>query len=287
MALRNQPYLPLYVNDFSNDVSVKMCSSSAIGVYIMFMCLLHKSTEYGVLVLPDKAKKYENQLQNFSVLLRRLMPYEVEEILSALKELLDNKVLTLEGDKLFQKRMVKDGIISDKRSKAGKKGGEKTRDKAKSFAQAKLPAGDIPEEIQEPDMSLLLDPDIEEKKSGLIDNITSYFKYTAPKHRKQQTLIYGFVHSLPYKGKLDDFIQEFQAYKDLIDLRGFPLKFENFIGDQKEKFENGKWDDNWMEQLIDYKNKPKQVNGYTNKSGTEGIRSNVNPTTKRGFRNKL
>ena len=41
-------------------------------------------------------------------------------IRSALLELIDEGVLTLDGDVLFQKRMVRDGELSDKRALAGR-----------------------------------------------------------------------------------------------------------------------------------------------------------------------
>lgn len=273
MALRNQPYLPLYVNDFSNDLNVKRCSSSSVGVYIMLMCVLHQSHEYGILILRKNEKKHPDQVKNFATLLIKLMPFDIIEIEAALNELLDNEVLKLDGDKLIQKRMVKDGIISDKRSKAGKKGGEKTRDKA-LFAQAKYQQPKSPEDSPPTgdEHPVIQDAAIEEKKENLINDMASYFKYTLPKHRKQQTLIFGFVHSLPHKGKLDDFIDEFKSYKQLIELRGYPLSFNNFIGEQKEQFENGKWDDNWTDQLNEYNTKPKQKNGTaTRTANSESI----------------
>ena len=63
---------------------------------------------------------------NFASMLVRHMPYTVEDIYEGLTELLDNEVVYIEGDYLYQSRMVKDGEISAKRAVAGKKGGEKT-----------------------------------------------------------------------------------------------------------------------------------------------------------------
>ena len=63
---------------------------------------------------------------NFASMLLRQMPYSMSEIHDGLEELLDNKIIEIEGDYLLQKRMVKDGELSEKRAVAGKKGGEKT-----------------------------------------------------------------------------------------------------------------------------------------------------------------
>lgn len=126
MSLRNSPYLPLYVKDFMADEKLAECSANANGVYIRLMCLLHKSESYGKILLKEKNKTNSNVCMNFALMLTRHMPYTVKEIYEGLTELLDNEVVYIEGDYLYQSRMVKDGEISEKRAAAGKKGGEKT-----------------------------------------------------------------------------------------------------------------------------------------------------------------
>lgn len=126
MSLRNSPYLPLYVKDFMADEKLADCSASANGVYIRLMCILHKSEPYGKILLKQKYKQNASMCLNFASMLLRQMPYSMSEIHDGLEELLDNKIIEIEGDYLLQKRMVKDGEISEKRAAAGKKGGEKT-----------------------------------------------------------------------------------------------------------------------------------------------------------------
>lgn len=128
MALRNQPYLPLYVQDFLTDEKLNECSAESTGVYIRLMCILHKSEEYGAILLKQKDKQTDKQILNFAKKLAKQMPYDELTICRALQELFDEGVISLEGDKLFQKRMVKDGYLSDIRSKAGKKGGRIRQD---------------------------------------------------------------------------------------------------------------------------------------------------------------
>lgn len=144
MALRNQPYLPLYVQDFMTDEKLNECSPAANGIYIRLMCILHKSETYGQILLKQKYKQNESKIENllkqnckqnvkqnfkqiyfFAYQLEKNMPFSVEEIASGLDELIRENVIQIEGDVLFQKRMVKDGILSDKRSSAGSKGGKK------------------------------------------------------------------------------------------------------------------------------------------------------------------
>ena len=123
MALRNQPYIPLYVQDFLTDEKLNECSASSQGVYIKIMCILHKQEAYGVILLKQKDKQTTNTIQNFACKFAKLLPFSYDVLFLALTELIEEHVLTIEDDKLFQKRMVKDNSISETRSKAGKRGG--------------------------------------------------------------------------------------------------------------------------------------------------------------------
>lgn len=127
MALRDQPYFPLYVQDFLTDEKLVECSAESTGVYIRLMCLMHKSEAYGELELKAKYKQNESKLGGFANMLSRQMPYTTEVINRALQELLEEKVITLDGDVLFQKRMKKDGGLSKARAKAGSKGGKSVK----------------------------------------------------------------------------------------------------------------------------------------------------------------
>lgn len=126
MALRKSPYLPLYVQDFLTDEKLADCSASANGVYIRLMCILHKSDPYGKILLKQKYKQNESMCLNFASMLLRQMPYSMSEIYDGLEELLDNKIIEIDGCYLLQKRMVKDGELSEKRAVAGQKGGKKS-----------------------------------------------------------------------------------------------------------------------------------------------------------------
>lgn len=138
MALRDQPYLPLYVQDFLTDEKLRECSAESIGVYIMLMCLMHKSEEYGAILLRQKDRQTGRQTLDFAEKLTRHLPFNSAVIEQALIELLDEGVLSIDGDMLYQKRMVNDGKVSEKRSKAGKKGAKVTN--SKWFAAAKQAA---------------------------------------------------------------------------------------------------------------------------------------------------
>ena len=118
MALRDQPYLPLYVQDYLTDEKLNACSAATQGVYIKIMCVLHKSDDYGAVLIKQKNNICSNGIQDFVNWFVRQLPFTEAEIESALTELIEEKVLTIDGDKLYQRRMVKDGDISIKRVKA-------------------------------------------------------------------------------------------------------------------------------------------------------------------------
>ena len=127
MALRNQPYIPLYVQDYMTDEKLNMCSWATQGVYIKIMCVLHKQENYGSILFKQNGKqnrsKELNRVKHFASILIRQIPCTMEDMESAIEELVENGVLDINENMLFQRRMVKDGEISEIRSKAGKKGG--------------------------------------------------------------------------------------------------------------------------------------------------------------------
>jgi len=123
MALKDQPYIPLYVRDVLTDEKLIECSAVAHGVYFRLLCMLHKQEIYGLLCLKQKYKQSADKVDCFADMLSRQMPFRKDIIEVGLRELIEEKVLTLDGDDLYQKRMVKDGELSLKRAEIGKKGG--------------------------------------------------------------------------------------------------------------------------------------------------------------------
>jgi hypothetical protein len=123
MALRDQPYFPLYVQDYLTDERLSMCSWSAQGIYIKILCLLHKQKTYGRILFKQNSKQNSSTCLDFASCFAKLLPVQITEMEDALCELVENEVLTIDGNELFQKRMVKDNAISEARSIAGRKGG--------------------------------------------------------------------------------------------------------------------------------------------------------------------
>lgn len=129
MALRDQPYIPLYVQDFMTDEKLIECSASATGVYIRIMCLMHKIERYGTILLLQKDYQTDNNISNFAKKLVKYLPYSEKVIEDGLIELIEEGVLQIDGNILSQKRMIEDNELSIKRSKSGSKGMKKRYEK--------------------------------------------------------------------------------------------------------------------------------------------------------------
>lgn len=137
--------MPLYVDDWMNNNKLKLCSPGAHGLMISIMCLMHKSEEYGVILLKQKYKQSDKQRQNFASQIAKLTSFDFLEIENYFYELLDENVLEIDGEKLICWRMFKDGKTSRNRSFSGKKGGSKTQSNIKNFAKAKTEANTVNE----------------------------------------------------------------------------------------------------------------------------------------------
>lgn len=129
MALKDQPYFPLYVHDIMADEKLIECSAETHGVYLRLLCLLHKEEDYGSIKLKAKYKQTESKIEAFACLLERRMPFSFDEINRSLSELIEYDVIQFNGEKLSQKRMVKDGDVSVKRARAGAIGGQSSKQK--------------------------------------------------------------------------------------------------------------------------------------------------------------
>jgi len=144
MALRNQPYIKMFPKDWLSDEKLKECNAESHGVYFNVMLLMHQSQKYGVILLKQKYKQDSSKVKNFATQFAQQLSFSAEEIERGLTQLINEDVLQLNGERLSQKRMVKDGKLSDTRAEAGSKGGtskaendKNARDFANGFAKAK------------------------------------------------------------------------------------------------------------------------------------------------------
>lgn len=179
MALRDQPYFKMYAKDFLSDEKLRMCSPESVGVYIMTMCYLHRTPKYGALTLAEWQKESEDNIENFAKVLLRQLPFGFDEIVRGIRQLVREGALSVDGDTLYQKRMVRDGEISETRAISGASGGESKRDnlaKAKqnnSKQRSKNLANDVAEEQQNPEYELVLE--YESLGNNSLGKVTSYY----------------------------------------------------------------------------------------------------------------
>ena len=105
MALRDQPYLPLYVKNVLTDVNLIECSAESHGVYFRLLCILYMQKPCREICLKQKDKQSDQQVKNFAIKLGRSMPFSVDVIESSINELVTEDVLEINGDILSQKRI--------------------------------------------------------------------------------------------------------------------------------------------------------------------------------------
>lgn len=251
MALRDAPYLPLYVNDFMTDEKLNNCSAESTGVYIRLMCLMHKSQTYGKVLLRQKDRQNERQVLNFAAMLARHMPYSIETIARSLDELLEEGVIYLDGDELCQKRMIHDGIVSERRSENGKKGAEQTNSRFKQsseFAAAKHSANRPAKSSanSENENEYVIESEINKKEingeveipfSGVL--FDAFNEWIAYKNEKRQ----------PYKPRgLKSLITQVQRYADQFGdfatanaiLDSMASNYQGIVFDRLERTQNAK-----------------------------------------------
>jgi len=169
MALRNQPYLPLYVKDFLTDEKLIECSAETTGVYIRLMCIMHNAENYGQLKLSDKYND-KDIIKNYADILSKQMPYTFEIIYRSLQELLREKVIFFKKKTLTQKRMFVDGLLSIERAKAGSIGGKHSKQNASKHS-SKTQANTEYEYITINDNNIISNNKIKYNKYGIYKRI--------------------------------------------------------------------------------------------------------------------
>ena len=184
MALRDQPYLPLYVMDFVTDEKLEQCSAESTGVYIRLMCYMHKSVPYGTVTLNQKCKSDGDAVAGFAKMLSRPMPYDTAVIERSLKELIEMGVLTLDGDVLIQKRMVRDSEISEKRAFAGSKGGKQKSSKSEAKSKQNTENEIEIENEDESEIDSEIDRAASSKKSVVEERFDKFWKAYPKKNGK-------------------------------------------------------------------------------------------------------
>ena len=129
MALRDNPYILLNVQDYLTDEKLSCCSLAAQGVYVRILCVLHKSETYGGILFREIPGKDFTVEQFFSFVISERAGVDLEAAGEAVSELLSCGVLSIKKlngvDFLFHEGMIRENEVSEKRSVAGKRGARK------------------------------------------------------------------------------------------------------------------------------------------------------------------
>jgi hypothetical protein len=83
---------------------------------------MHKSEKYGTFAIKDKDRISDEISDDFARVFTLFCPFDFETVRSAFRELLDEGVVEIYRNEMRQKRMVKDGELSEKRAVAGNSG---------------------------------------------------------------------------------------------------------------------------------------------------------------------
>lgn len=245
MSLRNQPYFPLYVQDYLTDEKLNECSAASQGIYIKLLCLMHKSKEYGKILLKQNGKQEDWQIKNFAEKLLRHLPFTFDELENALIELVSEDVLQIDykNGVLSQKRMIKDNDLSIKRAKAGSKGGFATQ-----FAKAKNKANTEYEiENEYENINKNIDKRMEDFKLELMEYKNEYSKeileafwdYWSEPNQSKTKMRKELQKTWNTKGRLNTWKRnnnKFNPKSDKEDTKIKRLTDEDFEGGEYAKF---------------------------------------------------
>jgi hypothetical protein len=208
MALRNQPYFPLYVQDYLTDEKLNMCSWKTQGIYIKILCILHKQQEYGSIILFKQTSK---QILDFASLFVKQIPCSIEDMEEAINELIFYNILIIKDNKLFQKRMVKDGEVSLKRSNAGKIGGgnpnlfkqtskQKVKQSSKQITENEYEYENKYENINE--RELIFKEDVFKNTSYSEDTLSDFFRYWSETNKQKTKMRFELEKTWDIKKRL-------------------------------------------------------------------------------------
>jgi uncharacterized protein YdaU (DUF1376 family) len=121
------PYMPFFVNDWLGDDALRACSPASRGIWIDMLAIMWKSPQRGVLL------KANGRIHTSKTLAKRLGD-AVADIEAAFAELKEEEVYSERDDgAIYCRRMWREWDVSQKRARAGSKGGKasKTRPKGK------------------------------------------------------------------------------------------------------------------------------------------------------------
>jgi len=124
------PWIKFFPADWLHGTDLRLVSLAARGLWIDLLCRMHDCTPRGYLVVAGRPLAVEE--------IAILTGIEVSTARVLLSELEERKVFSRdENGAIFNRRMVREGEVSNVRSEAGKKGGRPSGKQTESKTKAK------------------------------------------------------------------------------------------------------------------------------------------------------
>lgn len=113
--------MPFSTSDWLRCPELKVLDADVRGLWMDMLCYMWESSERGVMLKPNGDPMSKDEVS-------RLLGVDASGSYDWIDKLIDNQVCSVRADgAIFSRRMVRDHAISQKRSEAGRKGGNTTR----------------------------------------------------------------------------------------------------------------------------------------------------------------
>lgn len=121
--------MPFSTSDWLRCPELKVLDADVRGLWMDMLCYMWESTERGVMLKPNSDPMSKDEVS-------RLLGVDASGSYDWIDKLIDNQVCSVRADgAIFSRRMVRDHAISQKRSEAGRKGGNTTRSRITTQAE--------------------------------------------------------------------------------------------------------------------------------------------------------
>ena len=152
-----KPWDKWYWQDYLSDTGLAACSLAAQGLWMRMLAFMARSKKKGYLLDGNQNMTME--------ILARLVGSTIQEVKPLLEELKQHEVFSISDDGIiYNRRMVREAEISEKRAEAGKIGGLSKKQKS-SKSQANTLARSASASVYASVSEYASDERIEERKS--------------------------------------------------------------------------------------------------------------------------
>lgn len=144
------PFMKFFVDDYLGDDNVQLCSLAAQGLWCNMLFRMHKAPKRGYLCLKKQPMTKEMAIKA----LAKWTANPEQTISELLTELDDHGVYSTDADGcIYNRRMLKEVELSEKRARAGRKGGSTPKGKqetSKPGTTGKANTGNPESRVQSP-----------------------------------------------------------------------------------------------------------------------------------------